>query len=260
MTSPTSTAPARPVLRPMLRPGLHVVRRDDRHLQLGLDDPDRLVLRDQPGLLAALEALPRLPRDPALRRVVDLLAQEGWLIDDGAPQRNERAPLCLVVDAPLTDPVARAARVAGVQIEVADSPGPRLVATIGEPRRSLSDDLMQRDVPHLWLAVFPASVRVGPFVEPGRSACLRCLDAHLGERDPRRATVLLQLGELSARHPMAYDAALAMVGSGLALREMARYLDGDLAALRSATLTVGSDLEVARRAWLRHPHCGCAWG
>jgi hypothetical protein len=51
-----------------------------------------------------------------------------------------------------------------------------------------------------------------------------------------------------------------MVGSGLAVREIARYLDGEPPALRSATLTVGSDLEVTRRDWLRHPHCGCAWG
>jgi hypothetical protein len=39
--------------RPVLRPGLHVVRRDDAHLQLGLDDPDRFVLPDRPGLLDA---------------------------------------------------------------------------------------------------------------------------------------------------------------------------------------------------------------
>jgi hypothetical protein len=256
MGSASETARARPVLRP----GLHVVRRDDRHLQLGLDDPDRLVLPDQPGLLQALQALPRLPRDPALRRVVDSLARDGWLVDGGAARPVARAPLSLMVEAPLADQVARACRVAGVDIAGGDFGGPRLVATVGEPRRALSDDLMQHDVRHLWLAAFPASVRVGPFVEPGRTACLRCLDAHLGERDPRRATVLHQLGELPAAHATPYDAALAMVGSGLALRELARHLDGELAALRSATLTVGSDLQVTTRAWLRHPHCGCAWG
>jgi hypothetical protein len=246
--------------RPVLRPGLHVVRRDDRHLQLGLDDPDRLILPDRPGLLDALRALPRLPRDPALRQVVDSLMDDGWVVEDGGRQPIGRATLALTVDPPLMDPVARACRVAGVGIEIGDSPAPTLVATVGEPRRTLSDDLMRRDVPHLWLAAFPAAVRVGPFVEPGRTACLRCVDAHLGERDPRRATVLHQLAELSAGHATAYDAALAMVGSGLALREIARHLDDEPPALRSVTLTVGSDLEVIHRAWLRHPHCGCAWG
>ena len=47
--------------RPVLRSGLHVVRRDDAHLQIGLDEPDRLVLRDRPGLLAALTALDHRP-------------------------------------------------------------------------------------------------------------------------------------------------------------------------------------------------------
>jgi hypothetical protein len=244
--------------RPVLRPGLHVVRRDDAHLQLGLDDPDRLVLPDRPGLLEALRALPRVPHDPVLLQVVESLAESGWVVDDRRPAPPPPPPLALSVDAPLADPVARACRAA--RVAVADSPVPRLVATVGEPRRGLSDDLMRHDVAHLWLAAFPASVRVGPFVEPGRSACLRCVDAHLGERDPRRATVLHQLGERPAGSETAYDAALALVGAGLALRDVARHLAGEPPALRSATLTVGADLAVTHRVWLRHPHCGCAWG
>jgi len=67
--------------RPLLRPGLRAVRRDDTHLQLGLDDPDRLVLPDLPGLLDALRALPLVPRDERVRRVLDRLAGDGWIID-----------------------------------------------------------------------------------------------------------------------------------------------------------------------------------
>ena len=47
-----------------------------------------------------------------------------------------------------------------------------------------------RGVPHLLLTVSADGVRPGPFVVPGVTACLRCLDAHRSERDPRRATVL----------------------------------------------------------------------
>jgi bacteriocin biosynthesis cyclodehydratase domain-containing protein len=119
---------------------------------------------------------------------------------------------------------------------------------------------MRSDVAHLWLAAFPASVRVGPFVEPGRSACLRCVDAHLGERDPRRATVLHQLGDRPTGAEPVYDAALALAGAGLAVRDLARHLAGHPSGLRSTTLTLGADLAVTRRGWLRHPHCGCAWG
>jgi hypothetical protein len=254
----TTKATAR--ARPVLRPGLHVVRRDDRHLQLGLDDPDRVVLRDQPGLLEALRALPHLPRDPALRQVVDSLTEGGWLVDDGAPRPVARPPLSLTVDAPLVDSVARACRGAGLEVAAGTGRGLTLVATVGEPRRALSDDLMQRDVPHLWLAAFPGSVRVGPFVEPGRSACLRCLDAHLGERDPRRATVLYQLERVPAAPATDPEPCLVQLGVAWAVRDAVRLLDGSPASLRSATVTVSESLEVSRRDWLRHPHCGCAWG
>ena len=252
------SAPATAMTRPVLRPGLHVVRRDDEHLQIGVDDPDRLVLRDRPGLLDALQSLPQLPGDPTLLHVVESLAREGWLVDGGRPPRGTPPPLALAVDAPLLDAVARAGRAAGVAF--ADSPGLRLVATVGEPRRQVSDALMRGDVAHLWLAAFPDRVRIGPLVEPGRSACLRCLDAHLGERDPRRATVLHQLGERPAGSETAYDAALALAGAGLALRDVSCHLAGGPSALRSTTLTIDSELEVSRRVWLRHPHCGCAWG
>jgi hypothetical protein len=254
MGSVTATATTRPVLRP----GLHVVRRDDGHLQLGLDEPERLVLPDRPGLLDALRALPRVPDDPALLSVVESLAEAGWVVDGARQDPPALSPVAATVDASLTETVARACRAAGVAL--ADCAGLRLVATVGEPRRALSDDLMRSDVPHLWLAAFPTSVRVGPFVEPGRSACLRCVDAHLGERDPRRATVLHQLAERAARSPTPYDATLALVGAALALRDLARHLGGAPPGLRSTTLTVGVDLEVTRRGWLRHPHCGCAWG
>jgi len=250
--------------RPLLRPGLRAVRRDDTHLQLGLDDPDRLVLPDLPGLLDALRALPLVPRDERVRRVLDRLAGDGWIIDAAPVGRRPDAAvpraLRLSADAPLRDLVSRACSAAGVRVDHGQAGELRLVATVGEPRRDLADDLMRGDVPHLWLAAFPASVRIGPFVEPGRTACLHCIDAHLGDHDPRRATVLHQLGEHPAPADAAYDAALAMVGAGWALRDVSRHHDGERPALRSTTVTVTSDLRVSRREWLRHPHCGCAWG
>src|SRR4051794_15801101 len=123
--------PAIATTRPVLRPGLHVVRRDDRHLQLGLDDPDRLVLPDRPGLLDALRALPRIPQDPALLRVVEALAEGGWLVDERRPAPPTLPPVALTLDAPLTETVIRACRAAGVAS--AGSTGPTLVATVGEP-------------------------------------------------------------------------------------------------------------------------------
>jgi hypothetical protein len=254
--------------RPVLRSGLHVVRRDDAHLQIGLDEPDRLVLRDRPGLYAALTALERPPA-PELRPVLERLVAEGWVVDAAEPSRRARAraerrpPIALESDALARDAVTRASVSAGLRVSeraAISTPLVTLVVTLGEPRRRVSDRLVRDDVPHLWLTVLPESVRVGPFVEPGRTPCLRCVDARLGERDLRRATVLHQLDDLPvAPHPV-WDPSLLDLGAAWAVRDVVRRLDGEPPALRSVTVTVTADLGVTRHEWLRHPHCGCAWG
>jgi bacteriocin biosynthesis cyclodehydratase domain-containing protein len=157
------------------------------------------------------------------------------------------------------DPVIRACAAAGVRVADVASAA-TLVVTLGEPRRRTSDRLVRDDVAHLWLTVLPAAARIGPFVEPGRSACLRCVDAHLGERDARRATVLHQLDDLPVAPHAVWDPSLLDLGVAWAVRDVVRRLDGEPPALRSASVTVTADLEVTRRDWLRHPHCGCAWG
>jgi hypothetical protein len=252
--------------RPALRSGLHVVRRDDDHLQIGLDPPDRLVLRDRPGLYTALTTLERVPAGE-VAEIVDRLVAQGWIVDASAASRaartavERRDPVALIVDASLRDAVARGCATAGVPVDrSASSRRTTLVVALGEPRRRTSDALVRDDVAHLWLSVFPGAVRIGPFVEPGRTACLRCVDAHLGERDARRATVLHQLEELPPALGSGWDPCLVELGVAWALRDVVRRLDGAAPALRSATVTVDADLDVTRQAWLRHPHCGCAWG
>jgi hypothetical protein len=249
--------------RPVLRPGLHVVRRDDAHLQVGLDPPDRLVLRDLPGLHDALTGHQRTPRTE-VRQVLDQLVEGGWIVDAGSVGRAaqeeaaRRPPLALVADPLLTDALTRVCATAGLRLDRAAET--RLVATVGEPRRGLSDQLVRDDAAHLWLAVLPRTVRIGPFVEPGRTACLRCVDAHLGDGDARRATVLHQLEELPAAPYGGWDPLLVQLAAAWAVRDVVRRLDGRPPALRSASVTVSVELEVTRRDWLRHPHCGCAWG
>jgi hypothetical protein len=247
--------------RPVLRDGLRVVRRDDRHLQVGLDPPDRLVLPDRPGLYEALNRLDRRPPE-CVRDVVDELVATGWVVDAAGARPSgttrDRRPIALTVDKTVEGAVRRAC--AAARLPVSADAAIRLVVTVGEPHRSLSDALVRDDVSHLWLSVLPTSVRIGPFVEPGRTACLRCLDAHLGDLDPRRATVLHQLQEVAAARRADPDPCLVQLGVAWAVRDVVRRLDGRAPALRSATVTVTADLEVVCRDWLRHPHCGCAWG
>lgn len=243
--------------QPMLRDGLRVVRRDDRHLQIGLDPPHRLVLDDRPGLHRSLTRLDRRPTDELLP-VVDRLVREGWVVEAARRDPPIRAPIAVAADTAVSDRVLQACATAGLLR--AEDAHVRLVVTVGEPRRTVSDALVRDDIVHLWVAVLPRAVRLGPFVDPGRTPCLRCVDAHLGDVDPRRATALYQLEELPAAPMTDPDPCLVQVGAAWAVRDVVRVLDGSAPSLRSATVTVTEDLEVTRRDWLRHPHCGCAWG
>jgi hypothetical protein len=243
--------------RPTLRDGLRVVRRDDRRLQIGLDPPHRLVLDDRPGLHQSLTHLDRRPADQVLP-VVDRLVREGWVVEAGRRDPPIRPPIAVAADVVLADRVLQACATAG--LTRGEDAGVRLVVTVGEPRRSVSDALVRDDILHLWVAVLPHAVRIGPFVEPGRTACLRCIDAHLGDVDPRRATVLYQLEELPAAPLTDPDPCLVQAGAAWAVRDVVRVLDGSAPSLRSRTVTLTEDLELTRRDWLRHPHCGCAWG
>jgi hypothetical protein len=265
-TSSRSVRPYAALARPVLRSGLHVVRRDDAHLQIGLDAPDRRVLPRLPGLLEALTSPPSQP-DPSLLPLLDRLVEEGWVVDAAAETEDARAraalrpPVALVTSAVLGEVAARACASAGLRI--VDRPSPRavhLVVSLGEPSRRVSDSLVRDDVTHLFVSVPARAVRLGPFVEPGRTSCLRCVDAHLGERDPRRATVLHQLEQLPPSPSCPWDPALAQIGCAWAARDVVRLLDGQTPSLRAATLTLTDDLDPVRETWLRHPHCGCAWG
>lgn len=110
-------------------------------------------------------------------------------------------------------------------------------------------------VPHLCVACGPARVVVGPFVLPGRSACLSCLHRHRTDADPGWPAVA---GHLSAA-PGGAPAVVAAAAVCLAVGEVLAHVDG----IHSPT-TVDGTLEwwageqaPRRRTWSQHPECGC---
>ncbi len=126
---------------------------------------------------------------------------------------------------------------AGVALLVADHDDP-----------SVADQWAVDSLPHLVVRLSADSVRVGPFVQPGVTACLRCLAA----AGPPTDAALAAYADL--------DPALLMVGLGLAVRDLATWQTGQRPTTWSATVTIRADLHPEIARWPRHQHCGCSWG
>jgi hypothetical protein len=107
--------------------------------------------------------------------------------------------------------------------------------------------------PHLSVVAVPTAVRVGPFVVPGLTACLRCVragnDGPGGDRSGPRLTA-----------GPGVDPGLLAVALGWAARDTRTWLGDGTPSTWSATVTVGLDLAPRVQRWARHPHCGCSWG
>lgn len=162
----------------------------------------------------------------------------------------------------LAEPVLRLALLGGLRLEPAGGvpqaadPGLVLVLHDGEARRGRHDELLAAGLPHLpvwWRGGLP---HVGPLVVPGTTACLRCLDAHEAEADPRRPLLV----EQAAREPAPpHDPVLLALAVAWTVREAQRWVEGTTPTSWSATVRLGPDGPPVVTPWARHPYCGCAW-
>ncbi|MDH2415216.1 hypothetical protein [Nocardioides sp. CER19] len=266
--------------RPLLRPGWQAARFDDQHLQVGLDAPARVVLADSPDVRRLLSALAdpdaawKPPSSLPAVRALDRLSAAGLLVAVPGSPLEERLAAEHGPSAPIRLAARRAARVSveappGLHDELVSllrAEGMRPVTTaatvtlvvgLGPVRRGRLDALLQDGRPHLVVSGAPAGWEVGPFVEPGRTACLRCVDAARAETEPRRAVVADQLARAS--RPVPVSPTLQAAALALAVREVASYVDGDVPATWSASLLLGTSGAPVLREWARHPLCGCAW-
>lgn len=286
MTSEPGPLPA----RPQLLPGTAVARRDAHHLQVGLDER-AVVLPSHPDVRRVLAALREgsAPDDSAAAvRVLGRLHAAGLLIDAAGLRRSlasyaagpvERAAVAATwasapataeerwagrrrvvvgVDGPTSDRVTVDGLLASSGVPVRTGP-PDLVLVLrtSQPDRPVLDALQQQEVPHLLVHGDLDHVVLGPFVAPGRTACLRCVDAHLADRDPRRPLVLEQQTTVTAPAPL--DPVLWQLALAWAVRDVLRWVDGEQPSTWSTTVRLGPDPSPRRTEWLRHPHCGCGW-
>ncbi|HTW15077.1 MAG TPA: hypothetical protein VMF51_08100 [Nocardioides sp.] len=249
--------------RPVLRAGLPVLRRDEQHLQVGLDHPGYAVLPDHPDVRDVLARLragrPPLPRTRVGVEALDRLARAGLLDDLDELERRQAARLATAVglDAPadLGRPAAERLRAAGLAVATdPDRAEVLLVLSDGPVPRAHLDPYTREGTPHLLVCTEPGGMVLGPFVEPGRTACVRCVDAHLGVVDPRRALLLEQATTRVPREPALHAVALAW-----AVADLVSWAEGRVPSTWSATVRLDADLGVRRTRWERHPGCGCAW-
>jgi hypothetical protein len=166
--------------------------------------------------------------------------------------------------------VARAIRQVAREVRTADDEArlPDLAVLAGPSARTdpvTLADLMRLRVPHLAAGADEAIGVVGPLVEPGRSACLRCVDLSKAARDPCWPLILAQAGGSAgggagpAVSPQACGTVLAAATAALAAAQALTFID------RAASLvTAGGTLEMVlpdwqwrRRSWPPHAACTC---
>jgi hypothetical protein len=285
-------------MRPVLRPGSPLLRRDTTHLQLGTEPGHALVLDEAAPLAALLSALDgvRTADDPDLDgSLVEALHAAGVVVDsevwraeagleseaahllarglDADETRRQiasrrQAEVRIVGDDPLAASVADLLEASGVgTISTGSAPTSRadlvIVAVEGEAARDLADECLRADVAHLVTATRDGCGVVGPLVLPGRTACLRCLDIERSVVDTAWPAIVAQLPRpLSPpAHPLvrAVSAVLDAATSVITVRDALAQLAGDTALTHNATLRIGPDLSKLRRhRWSLQPRCGCA--
>lgn len=125
------------------------------------------------------------------------------------------------------------------------------------------DDLMRRDAPHLPVLQRGGGFVLGPFVVPGSTACVRCVDHAAAERDPAWPWQLTQLHTPASgrrRAVIAHDTVLGTAAAALASLQVLAFIDGQRPLLMDAVGHLAPPngvLEV--HAATRHPACGCDW-
>ena len=227
---------------------------------MGLEPPRRVVLPDLPETRRLLDDLQHGrslgPLSPTAEAVIGRLERADLLVFD----RQDHTSLSVGLLGPRTLVDAAAGPLRSAGLGVTDPGEVRVLLAHGVVSRDLADPLVRDGVPHVAAVTTPWGWELGPFVVPGETACLRCVDAFHSDHDPRYGVVLDQLARTATPAPS--GPALSAIALGWLARDLLAYRRGQRPSTWSATvrLTETPGIEIAEeRHWLRHPHCGCAW-
>ncbi len=254
---------------PHLAPGLRVVRRGLHHLQVGLYAGHRVLLPRTATVERTLDLLlDRRPpdRDPASAAVLDELERHGCLVrvPHRPPARRSVAVLGAFADLGVPSPDALLSA-SGLETSgcIADA-DLVVVLSAGELDRDTLDPLIRSRTGHVIARLVDGGAVLGPFVVPGTTACLRCIDAHQSVLDPDHVAVTARYVRATARpRPDGVadvDVSLATLALAWVLRDVVAYLEGRTPSTWSRTLILSADPATStEQTWLLHPRCGCCW-
>lgn len=285
----------------MLRPGMHVARRDSRTLQLGLEWPGVAALHASASVRAVLDAVDGF-RDVAgvvlaataqgvaaddAQLAVEGLIDAGALVDQAVvkprgladetwsamwllagPRGHARSVLKsrqatavhIIGRGVVADMIASLLK----QEQLALTPDRNAATAIvvvadQELPRALADDAMRSGTPFLCVAIRELVGLVGPFVVPGRTACLRCVDLSRGHFD-RCWRSLVENATDSPAAIAVCPPSLAAVVAGYAAQEVALWASGALPVSCDSVVELPHGLgEVQTVSYPPHPQCGCGW-
>lgn len=316
-------------VRPVLRPGTVVLRRDQRHLQLGVEPGRAVVLRDTPTVQTVLGRIDGLRSRTAVlagctdaddaARVLDSLIAVGMVADVDqvlataasgelahllGRERSERAADRLRTRASATiglnagddsgtdllvavgellvgsgvgrlvatdDVAARVAQRMPAErwrhtLPSAGSP-PDVTVVVGSPVTGPdTEDLVADGVAHLAVSVVDGIAVVGPFVRPGRTACVGCVDRTRAARDPAWPALVDQLQRSAGQQarnsvdlPRPRNRVLEGAAASWTARDVLAHLAGQPVLTYGTSLRLDDGLvnQVVNR-WELHPACGCS--
>jgi bacteriocin biosynthesis cyclodehydratase domain-containing protein len=244
-----------------------VVRRGRDQLQVGLYAGRRVLLPRTEAVERTLTVLleRRVPDDdPESAWVLERLDRHGCLAWD---RPDEQATVAVAGDPEVFLPVVAELVEASplhVVASVADA-DVVVVGSVGETDRDVLDPFVRSRTSHVVVRLVDGGAVVGPFVVPGATACLRCIDAHRAVEDPHHVAVTTRYVRATSL-PRAdgvrdvTDPALVALATAWAVRDVTAYTRGAEPSTWSRTTTLGAQpTELRQDAWLRHPDCGCSW-
>ena len=228
-----------------------MVRRGLDRIQVGLYDGRRVVLPRTDVVLRTLALLlERGPIDdsPGTAWVLEQLDRHGCLVRGrGSGLTGRKVAVLGRIAGPGLPAVDELLEAAGVDTTSELHEADAVVALgVGELPRERLDPLLRRGTSHVVVRLVDGGAVVGPFVVPGKTACLRCIDAHQSLVDPDHVAVTTRYAEATARPrpdgmPDVVDPALATIALAWAVRDVVAHLDGAAPSTWSRTLLLRPD-------------------